>query len=193
MLDTHARKYIQPLIDWTADFLDRFNITANQVTKAAFVMGIFSGVAILFNQPVLAVALLWFSGFLDAVDGSIARKHNAASSWGTLMDITFDRLVELSVILGLAWRYPGVQFLLLLLTAGIIFSMTVFLTVGVLTEKKGIKSFYYQAGLAERTEGFIFLSLMSLLPGWIHVVTGLFMAAVTFTAIQRLWEAKRIL
>ncbi|AFQ43415.1 CDP-alcohol phosphatidyltransferase family protein [Desulfosporosinus meridiei] len=193
MLDTHARRYIQPIIDLTADFLDRLKITANQVTIAAFVMGIASGFAILLEQPILAVSLLWFSGFLDAVDGSIARKHNAASPWGTLMDITFDRLVELSVILGLAWCYPGVRFLLLLLTAGIIFSMTVFLTVGALVEKTGIKSFYYQAGLAERTEGFIFLSLMTLFPGRINIFTSLFILAVTFTALQRLREAKRIL
>lgn len=193
MLDTHARKYVQPLIDLTADFLDRLNITANQVTKAAFVIGILSGFVIVFNQYVVAVILLWVSGFLDAVDGSIARKRNASSSWGTLMDITFDRLVELSVILGLAYCYPRIQFLLLILTSAIIFSMTVFLTVGALAEKKGIKSLYYQAGLAERTEGFIFLSLMTLFHEWISLFTCLFIVAVTFTAIQRLWEAKKIL
>ncbi|WP_425802988.1 CDP-alcohol phosphatidyltransferase family protein [Desulfitobacterium sp. Sab5] len=193
MLDTYARKYVQRFIDLTASLLLQLNISANQVTKTALVIGLFSGVAILFYKPLLAVSLLWLSGYFDAVDGSMARKNNAASPWGTLMDITFDRLVELSVILGLAWRYPEAQFLLLLLTAGIIFSMTVFLTVGALAEKKGMKSFYYQAGLAERTEGFIFLSLMTLFPEWIYWTTGLFAFAVTFTAIQRLWEAKRIL
>lgn len=193
MLDTYARKYVQRFIDLTASLLLQLNFSANQVTKTALVIGLFSGVAILFNKPLLAVSLLWLSGYFDAVDGSMARKNNAASPWGTLMDITFDRLVELSVILGLAWHYPEAQFLLLLLTAGIIFSMTVFLTVGALAEKKGMKSFYYQAGLAERTEGFIFLSLMTLFPEWIYWTTGLFAFAVTFTAIQRLWEAKRIL
>lgn len=193
MLDTHARKYVQPIINQTAKVLIQLGLTANQVTMLAFGIGIFSGVFIVWRLPIWAVIALWLSGFLDAVDGSIAREENSMSAWGTLMDITFDRIVELSVIVGLALRYPQAQFLLLLLTGGIVFSMTVFLTVGALTDKKGIKSFYYQAGLAERTEGFILFTLMILLHQELLWVTGLFLFAEVFTGLQRIGEAKRIL
>ncbi|BCJ86282.1 hypothetical protein [Effusibacillus dendaii] len=108
-----------------------------------------------------------------------------------MLDITFDRIVELSVIIGVAAKYPQVQFWLLLLTAGIVFSMTVFLTVGALSEKKGVKSFYYQAGLAERTEGFILFPIMMLFPAWLLITTKIFVFVEIFTAIQRMWEAKR--
>ncbi|MCZ8516961.1 CDP-alcohol phosphatidyltransferase family protein [Paenibacillus filicis] len=193
MLDTHARKYVQPIIGNMAKGLLKLGLSANQVTWAAFLLGLSTGFLVVFNHPYLAVLILWISGYLDAVDGSMARLTQKTTPWGTLLDITFDRIVELSVIIGLAAKFPEARFLLLLLTASIVFSMTVFLTVGALTEKKGIKSFYYQAGLAERTEGFILFSLMIILSQWLLWLTAIFLAVEMFTALQRMWEAKRIL
>jgi archaetidylinositol phosphate synthase len=193
MLDTHARKWVQPVIGYTAKQLVRWGLTPNQVTWAAFVIGLSSGGFIYLNMPVIAVIVLWLSGFLDAIDGSMARMKKQTSAWGTLLDITFDRIVELSVIIGLAALYPEAGFLLLLLTASIVFSMTIFLTVGALTEKKGMKSFYYQAGLAERTEGFILFTLMILLPEWLLWTIVVFLVVETFTGLQRMLEARRML
>ncbi|WCK52946.1 CDP-alcohol phosphatidyltransferase family protein [Aneurinibacillus sp. Ricciae_BoGa-3] len=193
MLDTHARHLVQPVIGGTAKFLIKLGLSANQVTWIAFLLGVSTGFLLYMNHPYLAVIALWISGYLDAVDGSIARLKQKSTPWGTLLDITFDRIVELSVLIGLGAKFPEAQFMLLLLTASIVFSMTVFLTVGALTEKKGMKSFYYQAGLAERTEGFILFTFMILLPHWLLWITGIFLVVELFTALQRLMEARRIL
>jgi archaetidylinositol phosphate synthase len=107
MLDTHARKMVEPLIRKTAKGLLKTGLTANQVTMFSFVIGISSGFFVYWNFPVWAVFLLWFSGFLDAVDGTMARLTKP-SPWGTVLDVTLDRLVEISVILGLAFRFPDV-------------------------------------------------------------------------------------
>lgn len=193
MLDTHARKYVQPVIRRTAREFLKLGLSANQVTWIAFVLGIASGILVYLGLPVVAVAALWVSGFLDAVDGSMAREQNRMSPWGTVMDVTFDRIVELGIIISLAIRFPHAQLLLLLLTTGIVFSMTVFLTVGALSENKGMKSFYYQAGLAERTEGFILFSVMVLFPHWLLWSTGLFLFVEVFTGLQRMLEARQVL
>lgn len=192
MLDTHARKYVDPFIDRTASSLLKVGLTATQVTHIAFVIGVTSGIFIYLDQPIFALVALWLSGFLDAVDGSMARKTKS-SAWGTLLDISYDRVVEISVIVGLAFLYPDSMWALLLLACSIIWAMTIFLTVGALTEKKGIKSFYYQAGLAERTEGFILFSLMILFPSYLTLLTLVFLAVELFTAFQRLSEARKIL
>jgi hypothetical protein len=97
------------------------------------------------------------------------------------------------VIIGLAIAFSDATLILLLLSVSIIFSMTVFLTVGALSEKKGVKSFYYQAGLAERTEGFILFSVMILLPDWLFWSTLLFLIVESWTGLQRLMEARRLL
>ncbi|MFB4165985.1 CDP-alcohol phosphatidyltransferase family protein [Alteribacillus sp. JSM 102045] len=192
MLDTHARKYIDPFIDFTAKKLSRWGVTANQVTIVGFLLGASVGVLIYIDQLAYALFALWLSGFLDVVDGALARE-TTPSAWGTLMDITFDRLVEISVILGLAFRFPEAMWALLILTASFILSMTIFLTVGALADKQGKKSFYYQAGLAERTESFILLSIMMIWTDYIAVLALVFLGMVLFTAVQRLKEAKSIL
>jgi phosphatidylglycerophosphate synthase len=192
MLDTYSRKHVQPAVDKTADYLLKKGWTADGVTKTAFAIGLSSGVFIYLNQPALALIALWLSGFLDVVDGTMARKTKP-SPWGTLLDISFDRLVEISVILGLAFRFPDSMWALLLLSASIIVAMTVFLTVGALSEKQGTKSFYYQAGLAERTEGFILFTLMIIFSPYLTAITLLFIAVQIFTIFQRMAEAKRIL
>ncbi|ANU23301.1 CDP-alcohol phosphatidyltransferase family protein [Planococcus donghaensis] len=192
MLDTYGRKHIQPVVDKTADFLLKEGFTANGVTKIAFAIGLSSGVFIYLDQPFWAIVVLWFSGYLDVVDGTMARKTKP-SSWGTLLDISFDRMVEISVILGLAFRFPDAMWALLLLSTSIIIGMTVFLTVGALSDKKGVKSFYYQAGLAERTEGFLLFTLMIVFSTYLTVITLIFIAIQLFTIYQRMAEAKRIL
>ncbi|WP_257348310.1 CDP-alcohol phosphatidyltransferase family protein [Pseudalkalibacillus decolorationis] len=192
MLDTHGRKYVQPIIERAADGLLKLGLTANQVTIIGFGVGGLSGLFIYFDHPVIAVFLLWLSGFLDAVDGSMARKTKP-SAWGTLLDVGFDRLVEIGVILGLAFRFPNSMWALLLLSVSIIYAMTVFLTVGALSEKKGIKSFYYQAGLAERTEGFILFTLMIVISDYLTLLTLLFLFVEVFTTGQRLLEARKLL
>jgi phosphatidylglycerophosphate synthase len=193
MLDTHGRRFVQPIIQQTAQTFLHFGWTATGVTWAAFIIGLGAGVLVWLGLPVLAVITLWISGFLDAVDGTMARIAKRTSPWGTLLDITFDRVVELTIIIALGLRYPEALFLLLVLTASIVFSMTIFLTVGALSEKQGYKSFYYQAGLAERTEGFLFLSVMVLFPAALLWSTGIFIIVEIFTGVQRLLEGRRLL
>ena len=193
MLDTHGRKYVEPIIESVANAFINRNISANKVTVLAFVLGISSGGWMLLGQPLIATAVLWISGLLDAVDGAIARKTGTSSSWGALMDITFDRIVELSVIISLAVLYPQARLVIIMLTGSIIISMTVFLTVGALSKNTKNKAFYYQAGLAERTEGFIMSSLMMLFSNHIIIITIVYFLAILFTAGQRLKEAHELL
>ncbi|MEN2257909.1 CDP-alcohol phosphatidyltransferase family protein [Paraclostridium benzoelyticum] len=193
MLDTHGRKYIDPIINYGADFFIKLNLTANNVTVIALFLGILTSILVYIDMNILAVITLWISGYLDAIDGAIARKTKTTSLFGTLMDITFDRIVETSIILSLAMSYSNARINFIVLLICIIISMTIFLTVGALVEKKGIKSFYYQAGVAERSEGFLMFSLMILFPSYIVIFTNLFSAIIFITIIQRIVEAKKIL
>jgi len=193
MLDTRGRKYVDPLIEKISNYLIKLGLKPNQVTILAFIIGISSGIAIIFRFKFLAIILLWTSGLMDAVDGAMARKTGQTSDLGTLMDLTFDRIVEISVIVSLGYLYPREGFELVLLSCSIIISMTIFLTVGALSEIKGKKTFYYQAGLAERTEGFIMFSLMIIFTDRLSIITLIYTAAILFTAAQRFHEAKRVL
>lgn len=193
MLDTHARKYVNPIIELGAKFLLRLKLTPNNVTILALLLGISTSIFLYFDMQIIAVTLLWVSGYLDAVDGAMARRSNSSSSFGTLLDIFSDRIVEVSIVLVLGLKFVDVRYNLIVLTVCILMSMTIFLTVGALSEKKGVKSFYYQAGVAERSEGFIFFSLMILIPSYLGIITNIFSILIIITAIQRFLEAKRLL
>lgn len=193
MLDTHARKYVNPIIELGAEFLLRLKLTPNNVTILALLLGISTSIFLYFDMQIIAVTLLWVSGYLDAVDGAMARRSNSSSSFGTLLDIVSDRIVEVSIVLVLGLKFVDVRYNLIVLTVCILMSMTIFLTVGALSEKKGVKSFYYQAGVAERSEGFIFFSLMILIPSYLGIITNIFSILIIITAIQRFLEAKRLL
>lgn len=193
MLDTHGRKYISPLLKYTASIFLKLNMTPNNITALGFLIGLLPFVFIYAGKPLIAVTLLWVSGFFDAVDGEMARISGNSTPWGTLIDVTFDRLVEIGVILAIAMKQPQCRLQLLFLTAAIILSMSIFLTVGALSQNKGSKSFYYQAGVAERTEGFILFTLMILLPRHLALITNIFSILIVITAFQRMVEARGIL
>ncbi|CED93695.1 MULTISPECIES: CDP-alcohol phosphatidyltransferase family protein [Romboutsia] len=193
MLDTHARKYVNPIIELGAKFLLKLKLTPNNVTILALLLGISTSIFLYFDMQVVAVIVLWISGYLDAVDGAMARRSNSSSSFGTLLDIVSDRIVEVGIVLVLGIKFVDLRYNFIVLTACILMSMTIFLTVGALSEKKGVKSFYYQAGVAERSEGFIFFSLMILFPSYLRIITNIFSILIIVTAIQRFLEAKRLL
>lgn len=190
MLDTKARNIIQPVFEKVADSCIRLNFSANNITVFALIVGIIPSLLLLIDMPrILAVVVLWISGFLDALDGTIARKTKTSSAFGTVMDVTFDRLVEISLILVLAYKYSLKPLAFIILSCSIILSMTIFLTVGAVSNKVSNKSFYYQAGLAERTEGFIMFSLMILFIRYLDLLALIFAAMILFTALQRFIEA----
>lgn len=193
MLDTYGRKYMDKYFNSTADFLLKLKLTPTKVTVVALVLGICASLLYYFDDIFLSLALLWLSGYLDAVDGAMARKSKAVTNTGTLLDIFFDRVVELAFILVFALKHEDAVFVLLCLTCTIVMSMSVFLTSGMLIENTGKKSFHYQAGLMERTEGFIMFTLMILLNKYILYVTFLYAVLIAFTVFQRLRESIRIL
>lgn len=192
MLDTHCRKYVQPIIRTGAQFFLKLGFTANGITILALFIGVSSGIFTYFGYTYIGILVLWLSGYLDAVDGTIARETNSSSAFGTIMDITFDRMVEASVIVGVASRYRELSYSAMLLSISIIITMTIFLTTGSLTDKKSEKSFYYQAGLAERTEGFIMFSLIILLKDRAEIMIYIFTIMIIITILQRFLEARKI-
>lgn len=192
MLDTYGRKIADPTINLMGSSLISIGLSPNNVTVISFIIGLSASLAYFTGHVAFAVLLLWISGALDAVDGAMARKMNATSSFGCLMDVTFDRLVEIGLIISIFLRNPEAGLPLILLCSSIIFSMTVFLTVGALSANNGMKSFRYQAGLAERTEGFLLFTLMILFKSHVVLFAYVFSLMVCYTAIQRMLEAKKI-
>lgn len=144
------------------------------------------------HKTIPALAMLLLSGFLDILDGSVARFKNKTSQFGAVLDITGDRLVEFCVILGLYLYEPETRSLNCLLMLGsVLLCVTSFLVVGIFTPNQTDKGFHYSPGLMERAEAFIFFFLMIACPPAFSSLSYLFSTLVFLTAFVRLWEFKR--
>lgn len=187
MLDTHARKYADKLINPGAKLFRKLKWKPTHVTILALIVGEAAAASFWLKAPLFVpIILLWISGYLDTVDGALARLTHASSPVGTLLDIFFDRIVELSFILSFALRCPDSTFAQLLSVSAIVLSMTVFLTSGALLENNGVKTFRYQTGLMERTEGFLFFTVQIVFWEYMKILSFVYAGLILFTALQRL-------
>lgn len=192
MLDTNARRYVQPLFDAVARVCVSLGVSANALTIAGMLVGVVAALSVLHDYPVIGFAMLWLSGLIDAVDGTLARLTKP-SALGAVLDITFDRVVEMAVIVALAALHPDARFVLLILAGTIAIAMSLFLSIGAAVANATVKSFHYAPGLGERTEAFICLSLMVLDRERLLLWTWMFIDVIVFTMAQRLYHAYYLL
>lgn len=186
MIDSHGRSFYQKV--FINPFLPVFSfLSPATITCFALLAGISVLPLLAFKYSEYALIMLLLSGFLDTLDGSVARFKNQTTPFGAALDIMGDRVVEFSVILGLYLFQPEERSLNSLLMLGsILLCITSFLVVGVFTQNNTEKSFHYSPGLIERAEAFIFFSLMILFPFNFPVLSYLFSALVLFTALVRI-------
>lgn len=141
------------------------------------------------HRSIWGVALLGLSGFCDTLDGSLARAKNLSSPRGAVLDIVSDRLVELAILIGLYLYAPQERGLLVIgMLGGAFLCVTTFLVVGIFQENHSEKSFHYSPGIMERTEAFIFFSLMILLPPFFASLAILFIGLTSLTAFIRITQ-----
>ena len=192
MIDSYFRspyqkRVIHPLLKW--NFLGR--VPPAFLTLLGLATGLLIPFFLAWHLSILAFISLIASGFLDTLDGSVARSQNHTSNRGAVFDILSDRSVEWGVILGFYFYDPSRSLLCLLMMGSILLCITSFLVVGVFQENSSEKSFHYSPGLIERAEAFIFFALMILMPQYFSILATLFVALVLFTAIQRTYQFKR--
>ena len=190
MLDTHSRSIYQtrlldPIMHWP---MWRF-IHPHLVTLMGCFLGGLIWPVLLYQMTIWAIILLALTGFMDTLDGTLARYFGLESPQGAALDIFCDRVVEFAVLLGLYSYDPENRAMPILFMLGsVLLCITSFLVVGIFSENESDKSFFYSPGLIERTEAFGFFFLMILWPSFFTPLAWLFTILVFFTAIIRLWQ-----
>lgn len=86
-------------------FLMKLGVTPNAVTYASAVSAITAGVLLATNHIWSALALGFVTGFMDIIDGQLAKEFGGASRFGAVLDSTIDRYAEFFVFVGFAVRY----------------------------------------------------------------------------------------
>lgn len=88
------------------EFLSNHGISPMSLTVSAFVVTIISSIIYLYassNRLLYfpAAITLAISGFLDAVDGAVARRMNKSSKLGAFLDSVFDKLGECFILIAI--------------------------------------------------------------------------------------------
>lgn len=191
MIDSKLRKQVQPAFDQMGMLLQKTKVTPNQVTVMAFIIGIAAGSAIGFDFYLEGIILLWLSGLLDVLDGTLARIQQKSSKIGAYMDLIFDRLVEAAVILGFYFSAPEHTLAYLVFFVGAMFNFTTFIVAGALFQNEGNKSMHYDFGIVERTETFIFFTLMLIFKMYIFPILMIFNIIMILTGCLRFYRITR--
>jgi phosphatidylglycerophosphate synthase len=93
------------MIDVGASLLAAAGLRPNQVTLLALLFGLAACALWMWNgNPFLFAALLLAGGYLDALDGAVARKTNRQTRWGGYLDAMGDRIFDSAVLFTLAWK-----------------------------------------------------------------------------------------
>jgi len=180
-------------------------VTANQLTIIGLIFGLIGSFLIylsslledlLIFMIVISACIVSISFFFDTIDGSVAR-YEGPTTFGGILDIFCDRLVEISIIISLvASDSLNLIWAGMFSLAAIILCISMFLIVGGITKRNGVentsKVISYQNGLMERSETFLFFLAMIILIPWRLILLWVFSGLVFTTAILRLIKARKL-
>ncbi|WP_435146276.1 CDP-alcohol phosphatidyltransferase family protein [Halobaculum sp. P14] len=195
-----AERGLKPFVG-VADWL---GLTPDGVSVLAFACAVAAGVAFGLDAPTAAPELylagsllVLANGWLDLVDGALARAQGVSSSGGDLLDHVLDRYADIAMLVGLA---AGVDRYALGLAAVTGVLMTSYL--GTQIQAVGIGREY--GGLLGRADRLALIGVVgvaaAVVPGPLVAGYGVVAALLVvfalvghFTAVQRFWGAWRVL
>jgi archaetidylinositol phosphate synthase len=188
-----ANRFLAPFVDAS----ERLGLTPNAVSVGAIALAAAAGFAFAFGQsfPILYLVgsiLVFLNGWLDILDGALARRLNVASPAGDLLDHVLDRYADIFILVGLA-AGVGQWALGLAAVTGVV--MTSYL--GTQAQAVGLDRVY--GGLVGRADRLVIVGVVGVV-AWLFTdaIAGLtvvgwalvFFAVVGhFTALQRFYYA----
>ena len=82
---------------------ERLPFTPNQVTLMSAAVGVAAGILFIVDQWLAGAISVFASMVLDGLDGEVARRKNMKSKYGAFLDTMMDRVVDTTVVLGVAY------------------------------------------------------------------------------------------
>ncbi len=174
----------------------RLRLSPNQWTALSLVPILIALHFLVREQFLLAALFFMISGFLDLVDGSVARVTGQVTRLGAYLDTVVDRYVEGIIIFGLLfaslphWVFPVQAWIFLYFFGSL---MTTYAKAA--AREKGLVEKELRGGLMERAERLMILFIGMLLAhfGRIYLtwIIALLAVLANVSALQRIWIAAR--
>jgi archaetidylinositol phosphate synthase len=180
------RPYVKIILDPVAE---RIKINPNIITVAGLLVSVVAAYMFARGDLLLGGVFIALSGFVDMLDGAIARKNQSTSPFGGILDSTMDRFADAIILVGIIaggfvdW-FIGILTLLASFTVSYVRARA---------ESEGIDC---NVGIAERPERLVILMAGAFLgyfynPSVMYVAVVLVMVLGYLTVIQRLYHSWR--
>ena len=167
--------------------LSRTAITPSAITWFGFLLSLGAAALIITEHLLAAGLVVLIAGFLDMLDGALARYTNRVTRFGAILDSTLDRLSEAAVLLGILVLYAKAQLIAPILLVGV--ALISSLLVSYIRARAEAVSLECQAGLFTRPERVIALALGLLLSHFAYslvIALGIIVVFSFITIVQRL-------
>ncbi|MBN1431700.1 MAG: CDP-alcohol phosphatidyltransferase family protein [Methanomicrobiaceae archaeon] len=99
-LDSY-RKNVTWIVNPIASAMVRMRFTPDRCTIIAFISSVVAGYFFYRSDIILGTLFVFLNAFFDAIDGSIARVMNVASTRGDFLDHVLDRYADIAIICGI--------------------------------------------------------------------------------------------
>ncbi len=168
--------------------LARTPVTPNFLTFFSLILATGAAALIVRGNLLAGGFVVLVAGFLDMLDGALARRTDRVTRFGAILDSTLDRLAEGVVLLGILYFYTDEGS-----TSGILLTGAVLLTsllVSYIKSRAEAASIKCTVGIFTRPERIIVLSL-GLLINQLEIALSVIAAFSLFTAGQRLFYVWR--
>ena len=93
-LRPNVKKFIDPLAK-------RINVNPNVLTILGLIVSILSGFMFAVGDLLLGAAMILLGGFVDMLDGAVARNNSSKTKFGGILDSTSDRFADAGLELNL--------------------------------------------------------------------------------------------
>jgi len=184
MLSRLLRIWSPDLLRPIIRLLMRARISPNQLTLAGLVLAIIAGVLAAIGSLSLAALVLLLSGFLDALDGELARQSDSQTPFGAFLDSISDHYGDFAVYLGIAWQMQrSGEHATVLLTLVAMFGSLVGSQIRSRAGMMGLDT--KDVGIFTRAERII-VFVLGLLTGFLMPAIALLAFANNLSALQRL-------
>jgi CDP-diacylglycerol--glycerol-3-phosphate 3-phosphatidyltransferase len=170
--------------------LARTPLTPNAITCFGFILTLGATALIITEHPFAAGFVVLLAGFLDMLDGALARRLKKVTHFGGVLDSTLDRLSDAALLLAILVFFDGETWRNLLVFLALVGSLLVSY-IRARAEAAGVEC---QVGLFTRAERVIVLALGLLFSHWDNALTIALAVIVVFsffTAGQRLFYVWR--
>ncbi len=110
MLGKLREKY-QKMMKPVGEAFSKLGLTPNIITFISFLVSVCAGVVLAFNLLILGVILIILTGFVDMLDGAVARATGRETRFGSVWDHLLDRYAEFNILFGIAFSFYSIWYI----------------------------------------------------------------------------------